>query len=94
MKSFLQVVVMTLTSKHAFVTVTFISTSVFHTNVIVIVPLCLQAFGYLVDSQLLSAVEEAQLLEALPFHASDVLIKEMYSVRLNKVWHMLSCDAA
>lgn len=44
-----------------------------------------QALDTLIELQVLTAVEEKQLLDAIPFQPSDLLIKSLYSSRLNKV---------
>ncbi len=48
-------------------------------------PVCLQAFDLLLSMQLLSAGEEATLLVTLPFQPADSMIRELYAVRLGKV---------
>jgi hypothetical protein len=44
-----------------------------------------QAFNQLIELHLLSSVEEAALMKALPFKPSDHLIFELYAMRLNRV---------
>ena len=52
---------------------------------------CVQAFDEIVELQVLTAVEEGELLASLPIRAEDAVLQHLYAVRLNKVMDGVNC---